>query len=168
MDILITCMVCFLLIGSLVYFIVAEKSKKKRKSLNVLEVHFSNGTAFVGWIICFIFNTLFTLGYYLKFFSNEFTLRNYLLTAILFLPLLIICYYLERWRVVIDEGRIVKYGFISKRTFIISDITEIKQTWFGNKYYVGNKKIFSINARYHDYSRAFENHIREQAGLNQN
>lgn len=163
MDILITCIAYIFLTGSLIYIFLAEKGKRARKKQNVLEVHFANWTGLVFWVICFLANTLFTLGYYIKFFSNNFRLTDYLITAILFSCPLLLSYFLERWKVIIDGEKVIKYGLLTKRAYNISDITEIKQAGFGHKYYVEGKKVFSTNARYHHYSGAFENYIKEKA-----
>ncbi len=162
MDILLTCVCYSLLIGCLAYILLSERGKSVRKKNIVAEVHYGFWTALVSWTIGFAFITLFTCGYYIRFFSDAFDLLHYFITITVFLPLFAIAYYLERWRITIDGENVIKYGLFLKKTFHISDLIEVKQTWFGYKFYLKNKKAFGVDARYHDFSRSSINDLKEK------
>lgn len=165
MDILLTCVSYLLLIGCFAYILLGERGKRVRRKNKILEAHYENWVAVIVWAFSVTFITLFTFGYYIQFFSNEFNLLSYFITVIVFLPLLAIAYYFERWRIIIDGERVIKYGLFLKKTFNISDIITIKQTWFGYKVYLKNKKVFGVNARYHDFSQLFITKLEEKANL---
>ena len=165
MDILLTCVIYLLLIGCFAYILLGERAKRIREKNKIVEAHYENWAAAIGWVISFTFVTLFTFGYYTQFFSNKFNILSYFITVIIWLPLLIISYYFERWRIIIDGERVIKYGLFLKTTFNISDIITIKQTWFGYKFYLKNKKVFGVNARYHDFSQLFIKKLKEKANL---
>lgn len=165
MGIVITCVVYILLVSNLIYFIWEEKNKRTRKKLGFLEVNFNagGGFSFLSWMISFLFNTLFTINYYIPFLSSSSVHyeRDYFIVALIFSSLLIIGCYCSRWKIVIKDNKLVKYGLFTKQSFNISDITEMRQGWFGYKYFINKKRIFSTNVRYHNCSRAFENFIIE-------
>ena len=164
MDILLTCVIYLLLIGCFAYILLGERAKRIRKKNKIVEAHYENWVAVIGWVISFIFVTLFTFGYYIHFF-NEFNLLSYFITVIVCLPLLAIAYYLERWRIMIDGEKVIKYGLFLKTAFNIRDIVKIRQTWFGYEFYLKNKKAFRVNARYHTFSQVFVNNLKEKANL---
>jgi len=95
-----------------VYFIIGARNKKAREKSNVLQAYFEIGVEFLGWGISLLFNTLFTLGYYLKFFSNDFPIIDYLVLSIIFICLLLLAYYWARWKVIIVEDRITFDNYI--------------------------------------------------------
>ena len=159
MDILITCITYLALSLSLTYYIFAATSKKKRKKNNVLDACFEN-IAFIPWVIGFAFDTLFTLGYYIGFFKN-FDARIYLLTVVLLTCFSLIGLYFARWKIILQNDELIKYGIIRTTRIKITDITKIRDTVFGKKFYVNDKKLFEISARYHDYSNSFVNTIKE-------
>lgn len=166
MGILITSIGYFLLFGCLAYILFEEKSKIERKKLGILEIHFERWIAIGFWIIYFFFFTFFTLGYYFNFFSNTFSNLNYLAISIIFMPLLVLAYFEERWKIILIDDIIIKYRLISKRFIKINEITNVKPYCFGYKYYIKNNKIFSTNARYHKDSRVFEKYVKEKINSN--
>lgn len=165
MNILLTCVSYLLLIGCFAYILIKERGKRVRKKNKILEAHYENRIALIPWAVSFTFITLFTLGYYLQFFSDEFNLLGYFSATMVCLLLLIISCYLERWRIIIDGEKVIKYGLFFKKNNNISDIIRIEQTWFGYKFYLKNNKTFVVNARYHDYSQLFINYLKEKANL---
>jgi hypothetical protein len=118
LDILFTCAVYLLLAGSLTHIILEAKGRKARKKRGCMEVYLHFGLGLAWWGFSFLFNTLFTLGYYTQFFSNDFHLTNYLTTSVVFLLLLPIAYYEARWKVVIDGKKVIKYGWLFKKRTI--------------------------------------------------
>ena len=73
-------------------------------------------------------------------------------------------YLCAHWKIIIKGNKVIKYGIFKKKCFNICDITEMRQGWFGYKYFINGKKIFSTNARYNDYSNAFESFIIKNSG----
>ena len=163
MDIFATCFLFVLHIGVLIYLFCEVKKRKKWKKFGVLVVQVEIGLAFVCYVISLIFNIIFGLGYYLNFLmSIDFWL--YLITAIAFSCFLIAGYCYARWKVIISDDKIIKHGFFVKKTYRMSDISKIKQTLFGHSYYMSDKKLFTTNARYHEFQRTFVNYIEENSG----
>lgn len=130
MDILITCVVYILLLGSLAYYIIEENKRSKRTKDGILDAYFERWTEFVPWTISFIFNTLFTLGYYIRFFG-DFSITNYLYVSAFCIIILFIGYCIIRWKVIILNNMIVKYCIITKKIFDITEISKIKHTFMG-------------------------------------
>lgn len=168
MGIVITCIEYSLLLCSLIIFILEGKNKKERKIAGVLEVNVSDGgkLAFSVWIFSFLSVTLFTVDYYIPFFSNlsAYPTLEYFIIVFIFSCFLIPGYLCAHWKIIIKGNKVIKYGIFKKKCFNICDITEMRQGWFGYKYFINGKKIFSTNARYTDYSNAFESFIIKNSG----
>ena len=165
LDILITCVVYILLAGSFIHMILEEKGKTKRKKLDIKEIRFERWSGIIPWGLSLFLNIVTTLGYYTQYLTHIRDFQNYMALSLISFLLLLIVYYLERWKVIILGEKIVVYGWLFKKTYNVSDITTIKPAvWFeAINYYIGNKKVFTEYYRQHVKHRDFVRFILENS-----
>ena len=146
MDVLITCVICLLLAGCLTHIILEAKGRKARRKRGCLEVYRDYmGVGF--WVVSFLFNTILTYVYYTHIpswrYGGPMPLNVFFAVSAFCLLLLTMAYYQARWKIVIDGEKIIKYGWLFKKTYNISDITKIEHIEFSSTFYIGDKKIFT-------------------------
>ena len=159
MDILITCIAYLILSLSLAYYIFSEVSRKNRKKNGTLDACFEK-LQFPFWVIAFLSDTLFTLGYYIGFFK-DFYLESYLLIMIIPTCFSLLGLYFARWKIILQNDELIKCGLFKTTRIKITEVTKIVEVYFSKKIYVKGRKLFEVNARYHVFSRSFVNAIIE-------
>lgn len=162
---IIICIVNIIWLLYLPYYIYNYRAKKKRKIRGIIEATYDvdGYQSLVSWIIFYILYLIILVLSYLEY-STTGNKAKFVATSIFFLFPLIIIYYFTRWRIILEENGIIKYG-IFKKKYEYEEITEVKYKGLTYTFYNGKKRLFSMCVRGHDFPRIFIPTIEKRAGL---
>lgn len=161
----ISCIVNILWFLYIPYCIYNYKAKKNRQKRGIIEAtsDVDGYQSLIAWFMFYILSRVVVILAHFEHFQTGNESAFVAMELFCSFPLIII-YSFTRWRIILEDNEIIKYGIFKKR-YKYEDITEIRYKGLTYTFYNGKKILFSMCARGHDFPKIFIPMIEQRAGI---